>query len=175
MTQVTSGWQGGPRRGPVASVGLNRGVSTEYRFAGPLVVRLMGGVLVLAGLLVLVAGLLVAFAGVPTAVLSAVVVIAVLGFLATGLLLTRGASVVRLDESGYRVRWVRGAGVRQARWTDVEDAAATTVAGQRCVTIRLRDGGATTVPVDVLAGSSDGFVRDLQQHLNRGHGYRPLR
>ncbi len=150
-------------------------MSTEYRFAGPLIVRLMGGVLVLAGLLVLAAGLLVALAGLPTAVLSVGLVVAVLGFLATGLLLTRGASVVHLDEAGYRVRWVRGAGVRQARWTDVEDVAATTVAGQRCVSIRLRDGGTTTVPVDVLAGSSDGFVRDLQQHLNRGHGYRPLR
>jgi hypothetical protein len=30
------------------------------------------------------------------------------------------------------------------------------------------------MPVDVLAGSADAFVRDLQQHLNRGHGYRRL-
>ncbi len=154
---------------------MNRCVTSEYRFAGPLVVRLMGGVLVLVGLLVVAAAVLVAATGVPTGVLSGAVVLAVLLFVATGLLLTRGATVVRFDDAGYRVRWVRGAGVRQARWTEVEDVAATTVAGHRCVSIRLRDGGATTVPVEVLAGSPDRFVRDLQQHLNRGHGYRPLR
>ncbi len=147
---------------------------TDYRFAHPLVVRLMGGVLVLAGLVVLLLALLVAAFDLPSAVLSVGVVVALLAFLATGLLLTKGATVVRLDELGYRVRWVRGAGVRQAPWLDVEDAAATTVAGQRCLVIRLRDGRTTTVPVDVLAGTADGFVRELQQHLNRGHGYRPL-
>ncbi len=40
--------------------------------------------------------------------------------------------------------------------------------------LRLRDGRTTTIPVDVLSGSADGFVRDLQDHLDRGHGYRPV-
>ena len=82
--------------------------------------------------------------------------------------------VVRLDEGGYRVRSVRGAGVREARWKDVEDVTAPTVRGQRCVVLRLRDGRTTTIPVDVLAGSPDAFVRDLQEHLDAGHGYRRL-
>ena len=51
---------------------------------------------------------------------------------------------------------------------------APTVEGTRCVVLRLRDGRTTTIPVDVLVGSADAFVRDLQEHLNRGHGYRPL-
>ncbi len=156
-------------------VRFNRGVPLEYRFASALVVRLMGGVLVLAGGLVLLLALLVRLAGLPSVVLSAGLVAAVVAFLATGLLLTRGASVVRFDPAGYRVRWVRGAGTRQARWQDVEDVATSTVAGQRCVVIRLRDGRSTTVPVDVLGCPPDGFVRDLQQQLDRGHGYRPLR
>ena len=147
----------------------------EYRFASALVVRLMGGVLVLAGGFVLLLALLVRLAGLPSVVLSAGLVVAVVAFLTTGLLLTRGASVVHFDPAGYRVRWVRGAGTRQARWQDVEDVATSTVAGQRCVVIRLRDGRSTTVPVDVLGCSADGFVRDLQQQLDRGHGYRPLR
>ena len=91
-----------------------------------------------------------------------------------GLAVLRRRDVVRLDETGYRVRSVRGAGVRQAPWKDVEDVTAPTVEGQRCVVLRLRDGRTTTIPVDVLAGSADAFVRDLQQHLNRGHGYRRL-
>jgi hypothetical protein len=146
----------------------------EYRFASPLVARVLGRVLVGAGALVLVLALLVAVLDLPVVVLSVGLVVALLVFLGTGLLLTRGAAVMRMDEAGYRVRWVRGAGAKQARWTDVEDAVATTVAGHRCVVIRLRDGRTTTVPVDVLAGSDDGFVRELQQHLDRGHGYRPL-
>ena len=59
------------------------------------------------------------------------------------------------------------------RWKDVEDVTAPTVEGQRCVVLRLRDGRTTTIPVDVLAGAADAFVQDLQQHLDRGHGYRP--
>ncbi len=155
-------------------VRLNRGVPSEYRFAPAVVVRLIGAALVLAGAFVLLAALLAAVLGLPSTVLSVAVVLALLGFLATGLLLTRLAAVVRLGEAGYRVRWVRGAGVKQAPWKEVEDVAATTVAGHRCVVLRLRDGRTTTVPVDVLAGAGDDFVRNLQQHLDRGHGYRPL-
>lgn len=157
-----------------APVGLNRPVPTEYRFASPLVTRLMGVALILTGVLVLLLVLLVAALHVPAVVLSVGLVVALLAFLGTGLVLIRGAAVVRMDEAGYRVRWVRGAGTKQARWQDVEDARATTVAGHRCVVIRLRDGRSTVVPVDVLAGADDAFVRDLQQHLDRGHGYRPL-
>ena len=55
--------------------------------------------------------------------------------------------MVRLDDEGYQVRFVRGAGVKQARWKDVEDVVATTVADERCVVLRLRDGRTTTIPV----------------------------
>jgi hypothetical protein len=56
----------------------------------------------------------------------------------------------------------------------VEDAVATTVAGERCVVLRLRDGRTSTVPVGALAGSAAELVQDLQAHLDRGHGYRRL-
>ncbi len=148
--------------------------TSAYRLAPALVVRLMGAAMVTAGLLLLVLTVLVIALDLPTAVLSVGVVALVLVVLATGWLLRRRASVVRLDESGYQVRWVRGAGVAHGRWKDVEDVLATTVAGERCVVLRRRDGSTTTIPVDILAGSADDFVRDLQQHLNRGHGYRRL-
>ena len=134
----------------------------------------MGAGLAVAGLLVLVVvlgGLVLSW---PTAVLSTVVVVAVLGVLVLAAVLWRLAPVVTLGEVGYEVRWVRGAGVRQGRWKDVEDVLATTVAGARVVVLRRRDGTTTTIPVGILAGSADDFVRDLQQHLNRGHGYRPI-
>ena len=34
----------------------------------------------------------------------------------------RGATVVHFDDDGYRVRLIRGAGVKQASWTDVAEA-----------------------------------------------------
>lgn len=149
-------------------------MASDYRLSPPVAVRMMGAGLALAGLLVVgvvVGGLLFAW---PTAVLSTMVVVAVLGVVVLAVVLWRLAPVVRLDEVGYEVRWVRGAGVRQGRWKDVEDVLATTVAGSRVVVLRRRDGGTTTIPVEILAGSPDDFVRDLQQHLNRGHGYRPI-
>ena len=151
-------------------------MSSNYRFAAPFIVRMMGSGLVAVGVLVLVwAGLALAFS-LPGAALSTGLLVAVVLWLLVlgGLVVLRRGDVVRLDETGYQVRFVRGAGVRRAPWKDVEDVTAPTVEGQRCVVLRLRDGRTTTVPVDVLAGSRDAFVQDLQQHLNRGHGYRRL-
>jgi hypothetical protein len=151
-------------------------VSSNYRFAGPFIVRLAGLALAGVGVLVLVLTVLAVtlvrhdiarpgvLIGLTVALLMALCAVAAV----------RRAVVVRLDDRGYQVRLVRGAGVHRAGWKEVEDVAATRVAGDRCVVLRLRDGRTTTIPVDLLAGSSDDFVRDLQQHLNRGHGYRPL-
>jgi hypothetical protein len=150
-------------------------VTSNYRFAGPVVVRLAGSAVAAVGLVVVVSSVLLAtvFRGHGFGALLAVVLVTLL--LAGGLLLAvRRAVVVSLAADGYRVRHVRGAGVREARWTDVEDVVATTAGGARCVVLRLKDGRSTTVPVDVLAGNRDDFVRELQRHLNTGHGYRPL-
>jgi hypothetical protein len=149
-------------------------VASDYRLSQPLIARLMGIALAVLGLLVLVLTLLVGLLRLPTGVLGAGLVLAVAALLVVGFLLLRGTPVVRLDDTGYRVRFVRGAGVTRARWADVEDVVATTMEGERCVVLRLRDGRTTTVPVGVLAGSTDAFVRDLQEHLDKGHGYRRI-
>jgi hypothetical protein len=137
---------------------------------------MMGLGLVAVGVLVLVWAALAVALSLSGALLATGLLVAVVLWLLVlvGVVALRRGDVVRLDETGYRVRFVRGAGVRQAPWKDVEDVTAPTVEGQRCVLLRLRDGRTTTLPVDVLAGSSDAFVKDLQQHLNRGHGYRRL-
>ncbi len=36
------------------------------------------------------------------------------------------------------------------------------------VVLRLRDGRTTTIPVEMLAVDRESFVRDVQQHLQRG-------
>lgn len=148
-------------------------MSSRYRFSGPFAVRLLGLGLVLVAVALLMLVALVAVFSLPVGVLGAGVAVATITSLAVAFLAGRRPVVVSFDDVGYRIRHVRGAGVRQAAWTQVEDAAAAMVAGERCVVLRLRDGRTSTVPVGVLAGHPDDFVRDLQQHLNRGHGYRP--
>lgn len=134
----------------------------------------MGVSLAAVGIFVLLLALLVGLLSLPAVVLLVGVVLAVAAVFVLGYLLTRRSTVVRLGDAGYRVRFVRGAGVKQAQWTDVEDVVATTVAGEKCVVLRLRDGRTTTVPVRMLAGRPEDFVKNLQEHLDRGHGYRRI-
>jgi hypothetical protein len=155
-------------------LGVIDDVAHDYRLARSVVVRMMGAVLVLAGIVVLLVGVGVALLDWPAGVLSASVLLTAAVVLGVALGLARRATVVRLDETGYVVRWVRGVGVAQGRWKDVEDVVATTVAGDRCVVLRRRDGATTTIPVALLDRPGDKLVQDLQRHLDRGHGYRPL-
>ena len=146
-------------------------MTSDYRLSPALAARLLGVSLVAWAAVVFVATALVVLFAAPPAILSIVVVLCAVGVFATGWFVTRSTYVVRLDEDGYHVRFVRGAGVTRARWTEVEDAATTFVAGDPCVVLRLRDGRSTTIPVDVLAGDRDEFVQQLRDHLNR-HGRR---
>ena len=71
----------------------------------------------------------------------------------------RGVRVVELDDEGYRVRMIRGAGVRAAAWRDVEDAVAASPHGVDCVVLRLRDGRTTSIPVAAVDAPREDFVR----------------
>jgi hypothetical protein len=141
-------------------------VTSDYRLSPLLAARLLGVSLVLWGLLVFLATAVVVLFSAPVAILTVAVVLCVVGVFTTGWYLTRRTYVVRLTDDGYRVRFVRGAGVTQARWVDVEDAVTAVVADARCIVLRLRDGRSTTVPVDVLAGSPHDFVRTVRDHLD---------
>ena len=148
---------------------------SEYRFAQSLLVRSMGALLAVVGGSVFLVALLVAFAVVPPVVLTVTVVLGLGAVIAVAVWLSRFGTIVRFDTDGYQVRALRGAGVRSARWVDVEDSVAATRRGQDCVVLRLRDGRSTTVPVGVLATSPQEFVDDLRSRLNQGRGYRKLR
>lgn len=151
-------------------------MSSSYRFTGPFIVRLAGLGLALVGLLALLLVLVATVGSLPEGVLASGLLVVLVAWLTVlvGIAVLRRREVVRLDDVGYRVRHIRGAGVHEATWKDVEDATAPTMRGDRCVLLRLRDGRTTTIPVDLLRGSPDAFVRDLQQHLDAGRGYRPV-
>jgi hypothetical protein len=143
-------------------------VQTDYRLAPQFAARLFGLALMLGGLLLVLVTVLVATLRVsPDLIVVMALGIIVLVFV-SGAMVSRGAYVVRLSADGYRVRFVRGAGVKQARWADVADAVTTEVAGSPCVVLRLKDGRTTTIPVEVMAGDREEFVRELRAHLGRG-------
>ncbi|GAA1934273.1 hypothetical protein [Nocardioides marmoribigeumensis] len=149
--------------------------TTAYAFDRALLVRAMGILLLVNGVVVFGVAALTVVASVSGLVLSVVVVLAALVLVTAGTWLGRMRTMVRFDDDGYQVRVLRGAGVKQARWRDVEDVVTTTSAGQDCVVLRLRDGRTTTIPLGVLEGSRQVFVDDLRSRLDRGHGYRRLR
>ena len=152
---------------PVRATCENGLVTSDYRLSPLLAARLLGASLVVFGLLVFAATAVVVLFSAPVLVLTITVLGCLVGVFTAGWFLTRRTYVVRLDEEGYHVRFVRGAGVDRARWTEVEDAVTTTVAGSPCVVLRLRDGRSTTIPVDVLAGDRDEFVQQVISYLNR--------
>jgi hypothetical protein len=146
----------------------------DYGLAPAVRARLLGISLAPLGLAVLVGAVVVAATDVPGSVLTGLVVLAVLAVAVLVLLLAPRRYVVRLDATGYRLRFLRGAGRTQARWTDVADLTTAVVSGAQCVVLRLRDGGSSTVPVNLIEGDREAFVDELQRRLDAGHGYRRL-
>lgn len=143
---------------------------SDYRLAPQLAARLLGFALLFLGGLVFFATAAVVLLRAPVGLLSAAVVIAIVGVFTIGWLLNRRAYILRVTDDGYRIRFVRGAGVKQARWVDVEEAVTDTIAGSPCVVLRLRNGTATTIPVEMLAIDREQFVRELQGHLEGKSG-----
>jgi hypothetical protein len=146
---------------------------TAYHLAPAVAARVVGGLLVVLALLLAVGTLVVAVAGLPLGVLVALVLVGVAGVVGVHLA-TRRVPVVRFDRAGYRVRWVRRAGVTAAAWTEVTEAVTAGADRVPVVVLRLGEDRSTTIPVTVLDVDREQFVRDLQAHLQRGHGLRPL-
>lgn len=149
--------------------------TADYHFTRAIAARVTGALLVLLALLLGVVTVVVAIAGLPALVLLVVVVVGALAVLVAGNAVSRRVAVVRLAPDGYRVRLVRGVGVTAAAWTDVEEAVtSTTPHGLPVVVLKLTGGRTSTLPVALLDVDREQFVRDLQEHLQRGQDLRPL-
>lgn len=131
--------------------------------------RVAGASLVAAAATLVVVTLVTAWARAPVWVLPAVA--AAFLVVVAGLVVHLGRTpVVTLTDLGYTVRLARGVGTSAGRWVEVHEATATTVAGHRCLEIRLTDGSTTTIPVEVLAVEPDTFAQDVLLHLRRARG-----
>jgi hypothetical protein len=137
----------------------------DYGLAPELRARLMGVFLALLVVTVVVAAL-----SLSADVIVVLAILTVIAIFALGTLLGRRWYVVRLDDVGYQIRFVRGAGEKNARWAEVEDLATTEIEGAQCVVIRLRDGRSTTIPVTLIQGDKEEFVDELKARLNGLHG-----
>lgn len=148
---------------------------SDYRLSRPLVARFVGFYLVVFALVVFVGTAVVAAVGsVPPDLLVVLLVVGLLGLAGLSGWLRSKAYVVRLDQEGYTVRMIRGAGVKQASWREVEGVDTASPRDIPCVVLRLRDGRTTTIPVEALEVDREQFVRELTAHLDRGQGLRPL-
>lgn len=149
-------------------------MSSDYRLSPRLAARLLGVFLVLGAVLVFLVTGLVVLLNAPVWMLAAAILVVLAAVMAGGLLMTRAGYVVRLSDDGYRVRFVRGVGVAQARWSEVHDVVEESIAGSPCIVLRLRDGRHSVVPLELLAAGKETFLHDLRDHLDRGHGLRRL-
>lgn len=138
---------------------------SDYRLAPVVMARFVGAYLVVFAILILVATAVVAGAGWNADLLVVLLALGILGLIGLGWWLRNRLVVVRLTPSGYQVNLIRGAGVREARWSEVEDAVAAAPRDIPCVVLRLKTGGTTTIPVQVLAADKDDFARDVHDHL----------
>ncbi|WP_235734371.1 hypothetical protein [Nocardioides alcanivorans] len=140
-------------------------MASDYRLAPAVAARLLGITVLCFGALIFVVTAIVVLVAAPVWLLSVAVIVSVIGIFVVGTKLTSRGWVLRLTDDGYQVRFVRGAGVKQARWSDVEELATDTVAGAPCLIFRLRGGDATVLPVEVIAGDREELVREVGRHL----------
>ena len=146
--------------------------ATVYRLAPALAARVVGVLLCVVAAIILLSTVALAVLDLHTAFLLVPVALTVVALAAAWWAWRTRGWLARLTPEGYRIQWVRGVGAASARWKDVEDAVTTTLAGAPVLVLRLRDGRTSTIPVEMLATDREAFVRDVQDHLQRGHGLR---
>lgn len=130
----------------------------------------MAFALVGIALFLLAATLIVAVLHISTVVMLILVVLVPVAITVLASLLSKRFYVLRIDDLGYRTRFVGGVGAKQARWVDVLDLAVLTVEEDRCVQFRLRDGRRTTIAVDVLQTDPEELVCEFQRRLAAANG-----
>ncbi|UYM07615.1 hypothetical protein [Solicola gregarius] len=148
---------------------------TVYRLDPRPGMRLFGLRFVLAAVLVVVAWLLAGVFDDGAGLAAAWVVgaLAALLVVVSVLLLVRPPAVVRLDDEGYRLGRVPQGGVRKARWRDVSRATARDSLHGYALVIEVGD-GTSTVPLLLVAARANELQHEVNERLNRAHGYRRL-
>jgi len=92
----------------------------------------------------------------------------------TGWRLIRPPVALALDDSGYRIDPLAGAGTRVARWVDVARVEAVDRRGEVGAVLHLHDGTTSRVVARMVAEPMPTWLADFDTRLNRAHGQRRL-
>lgn len=145
---------------------------SDYRLAPVFAARLVGLGLVLLAVLAFVLTAVALVLRWPADLVVVVVVVGLVGVLGTASWLRSRAYVVRLTETGYRVRFVRGVGVAEGRWDDVREAVSAHPRDVVCLVLERHDGSTTSIPVDLLAADRDDFATEVRARLEAAAKHR---
>ena len=107
-------------------------------------------------------------------VLVALAVVLAIGLVRALWRLARPPVGIRLDDTGYRIDALVGAGTRSALWRDVSRVESVDRAGEVGVVVHLNDGSTTRIVARMVAEPPLVWLRDFDTRLNRAHGQRRL-
>lgn len=131
--------------------------------------RILAAILIGFGLVLTIGTFGIALTVSDPDVFAVLLVVMVVFLVGVGTVIVWPWWLVRLTDDGYLVRFIRGAGAKSARWVEVQGMDTAEVGGARCVVLRLRNGETTTIPVDLLDGDSEEFVRNVGRFLSRAN------
>lgn len=142
---------------------------TYVRLSPMMAARLVGLGFVVLALAMFALTVLVVRTSISPDLIVVLIVVGLLGVIGSAAWLRTKAYVVRLDDAGYSVRLVRGAGVKDGLWNDVSEAVASNPHDVPCVVLKRLDGTTTSIPVAMLAADRDEFARVVGGYLSRAH------
>lgn len=154
---------------PDAASTPNPDEPSVHRLAPAFTARLVGLAFLLLALTMFAVTAVVLAVGWPPDLIVAVLVLGLLVVFAGAGWLRSRAYVVRLDAEGYSVRLVRGAGVKDGRWSEVAEAVAARPRDVPCLVLKRTDGTTTSIPVGLLATDKDDFAREVGTRLSAAH------
>jgi len=147
-----------------------------YRWPRARLIRPLGFVLVVMGVVwvAVLMGLAVtgyADAAAPYVVL---IVMSLLAALAAGILLARPPAVLELGPEGYRLHHLRGGGTQGGRWADVVTVATDEYSTGPVLVLAGQGDQRSLVPLALLGARADEAQAEVRSRLDAAYGYRPL-
>lgn len=151
--------------------------ASTYRWSRGSLLRLVGVVTVVLGLLWLGVGVLSGWLHAEVGgVVGGVVAALTAAALATACwLIARPPRVLSLSSAGYRIWHLRGGGVPAADWSQVQSVDSRASEGGPVILVELADGRTSIVPVSLLGSRAREAQREMHERLNSAFGYRGLR
>lgn len=149
---------------------------TTYRWSRAQVIRVVGLLVVLLGLLWLVVAAVAALGGPGLGSMLRLVAagLTVLGLAAAVWLVVRPPAVLQLSATGYRVFRLGGGGVPAAEWSDVQSVRTQASTEGSVIVVELSGGRTSLVPASVLGLRATDAQREMHDRLNSAFGYRRL-